>query len=80
MTPKTRVTPCTTGKSRLKIDWIIRLPMPGMAKTFSTISVPPIRKPMLMPSTVTAGMTALRSTCRTNSRRPGTPLDRAVVM
>ena len=54
--------------------------MPGRANTFSTTSVPPIRKPMLMPSTVTAGMTALRSTCRRNSRRAGTPLDRAVVM
>src|SRR6266700_3062507 len=35
---------------------------------------------MLMPSTVTAGMTALRKTCRRNSRRPNTPLDLAVVM
>ncbi len=54
--------------------------MPGIAKTFSMITVPPTRKPMLMPSTVTAGMTALRSTCRRNSRWAGRPLDLAVVM
>ena len=50
-----------------------------MAKTFSMITVPPIRNPMLMPSTVTAGMTALRSTCRRKRRFPAIPLDLAVV-
>ena len=34
----------------------------------------------LIGGTVIAGITALRSTCRMNSRAPGTPLDRAVVM
>src|SRR5262249_9542432 len=55
-TPNTSVTPCTTGKSRWKIELSISCPMPGIAKTFSMMTVPPIRKPMLMPSTVTAGM------------------------
>ena len=54
-------------------------PRPGIANTFSMITVPPIRNPMLMPSTVTAGMTALRSTCRRKSRFPAIPLDLAVV-
>src|SRR5207244_1076563 len=57
----TSVTPCTTGKSRLKIAVSIRFPMPGNANTFSTTSVPPTRNPMLMPRTVTVGITAFRS-------------------
>jgi len=78
MMANTSVTPCTTGKSRWKIELIISWPIPGIAKICSMMTVVPTRKPMLMASTVTAGMTAFRSACRWYSRCGGTPLDRAV--
>src|SRR5712672_2796588 len=69
MMANTSVTPCTTGKSRWKIELIISWPIPGIAKICSMMTVAPIRKPMLMASTVTAGMTAFSSTCRWYSGR-----------
>ena len=53
---KTKVTPCTTGKSRLLIEVSIRLPRPLSWNTRSTTTVAPMRKAMLMPRRVSVGM------------------------
>ena len=80
MIPNTSVTACTTGKSRWKIELIISWPIPGSANTCSITSVPPTRKPMFTPSTLTVEMTAFRIAWRNSTRRSGMPFERAVVM
>ena len=73
------VTPWTTGKSRLLIDVSIRLPRPLSWKTRSTTTVAPMRKAMLMPSSVSVGTKALRATCTKQHAALADALGRATV-
>ena len=53
--------------------------MPGRLKSFSVITAPPIIVGTSMPSTVSAGPSALRSTCRNSTRRRENPRTSAPV-
>ncbi len=72
------MTPWTTGKSRLLIEVSMRLPSPLSWNTRSTTTVAPMRKAMLMPSSVSVGMMALRATWTSSTRCSRRPLERAV--
>ena len=50
------------------------LPSPGIAKTCSTKTVPPIRLTNTTPITVRTGMPAFRRACRYRIERPAKPL------
>ena len=53
------------------------LPMPGSANTCSTITVPPISRPRLIPANVTNEMDDGRNTSLRRIREVGMPLARA---
>ena len=54
--------PCTTGKSLCLMASTIRRPTPLMEKMVSQSTAPPRRLPNWMPTTVTMGTSAFRST------------------
>ena len=54
--------------------------MPGSAKINSTMTVPPIRRPMLMPVTVTSVSDDGFSACTNRMRDGFSPLARAIAM
>ena len=56
MTAVNRVTPCTTGKSRLKMASIPSLPIPGTPKICSMINAPLRTAPTCRPTTVMIGI------------------------
>src|SRR5207248_37413 len=62
-------TPWTVGKSKLKTLWTARRPSPGRPKMLSVKMAPPSAIPMSMPSIVTTGRSAFRSTAAGRSRR-----------
>ena len=62
----------------MRIDRHSAVPSPGIAKTASVITAPPMKKPAWMPKTVMIGTSALRSACRRITPRGGRPLARAV--
>src|SRR4029077_3197187 len=74
----TRTTPCTTGKSRLKIASTTSRPMPGHAKMVSVTTAPPRSWANCSPSRVTIGIAAFLSACPASTRTSLTPLARAV--
>ena len=59
-----RTTPCTTRKSRARIDCTVTCPRPGQAKTVSTMTAPASRLEISSAATVITGMEALRARCR----------------
>ena len=58
MTPMRRTTPWTTGKSLLRMQSTVYLPMPGHAKTVSVSIAPPRSEPSCRPMTVVTGSMA----------------------
>ena len=58
--------------------WTASLPRPGRPKTYSVKIAPPSAMPMSMPSIVTTGSSAFRSTCERITCDSGAPFARAV--
>ena len=67
-----------TGSSFWLMLSTIRLPMPGMEKSRSVVTMPASRMPKRMPTQVMTGSRALRMACFQMTVRSGTPLPRAV--
>ncbi|MBT9154732.1 MAG: hypothetical protein DDT39_01411 [Firmicutes bacterium] len=78
VTANMKVTPWTTTKSRAKIAVTIIRPMPGQAKTVSTIPLPPKAKPNCRPRIVMTGIMAHFRACTHITTRSLSPLARAV--
>src|SRR5581483_11189831 len=77
-TAVSRTTPCTMGRSLASMAPRMYLPMPGMEKISSMMTVPPNRYANWMPRMVMAGVSAfLRASCHT-TRRSLIPIARAV--
>ncbi len=76
---KTKVTAMITGVSLRRMLSISRLPMPGMRKICSVTMAPPKMPGICSATSVTTGMSALRTTCFMMTTRSRRPLLRAVV-
>jgi hypothetical protein len=59
---------------------MIRRPRPGMLKTISVTTAPPMRIAVVMPITVTTGTIAFRNAWPTTTTRCESPFARAVRM
>jgi len=75
----TNVTAITTGVSLRRIASISNAPMPGTRKICSVTIAPPKMPGISSATSVTTGMSALRSACFTTTMRSESPLERAVV-
>jgi hypothetical protein len=71
-------TASTTGASWLSTALSVTVPRPGRPNTFSVMTAPPSRPPMIQPPSVTTGSAACRSTCRRRSRSSPRPRARTV--
>ena len=68
-----------TGVSLRRMASISRLPMPGMRKICSVTMAPPNTAGICSATSVTTGISALRTTCLVITVRSARPLLRAVV-
>ena len=68
-----------TGVSLRRMASISRLPMPGMRKICSVTMAPPNTAGICSATSVTTGISALRTTCLVITVRSASPLLRAVV-
>ena len=68
-----------TGVSLRRMASISRLPMPGMRKICSVTMAPPNTAGICSATSVTTGISALRTTCLVITTRSARPLLRAVV-
>src|SRR6185436_1045030 len=75
-----KATACTSGKSRWKIAWAARRPMPGYENTLSIRTAPPSMYPKLTPISVISGMAAFLRACRYRTVRGARPFAHAVRM
>ena len=73
------VTPMIGGRSKFAIDCAAYWPTPWRSNTVSVrIAPPPSTAAKSRPNSVTIGISELRSTCLTITRRGATPFARAV--
>ena len=73
------VTPMIGGRSKLLIDCAAYWPTPCRSKTVSVrIAPPPSTAAKSSPNRVTTGMSEVRSTCLTSTRRGASPFALAV--
>ena len=75
----TKVTAMITGVSLRRMASISRLPMPGTRKICSVTMAPPKTCGIVSATSVTTGISALRTTCFMITTRSARPLLRAVV-
>ena len=68
-----------TGVSLARIALISSEPMPGTRKICSVTMAPPNTAGIVNATSVTTGISALRTTCFTTTTRSESPLARAVV-
>ena len=76
---KTNVTAMITGVSFARIASISSEPMPGTRKICSVTMAPPKIAGICSATSVTTGISALRTTCFMITTRSSRPLERAVV-
>lgn len=62
-TARNKVAPITIGISFWRIAVVIKVPIPGIAKTVSAMIAPPRDAPKPVPNAVTTGRSAFLSAC-----------------